>query len=79
MPSVFIGAAEQIAEQMEEHRAVYGFSYYVVSVGSSSGSRAWSGGWTGADRGLQPPGIAARSFAVSSASTVPVTGSIATP
>jgi probable F420-dependent oxidoreductase len=31
MPSVFIGAVEQIAEQMEGRRAVYGFSYYVVS------------------------------------------------
>jgi probable F420-dependent oxidoreductase len=31
MPSVFIGAVEEVAEQMEERRAVYGFSYYVVS------------------------------------------------
>jgi alkanesulfonate monooxygenase SsuD/methylene tetrahydromethanopterin reductase-like flavin-dependent oxidoreductase (luciferase family) len=31
MPSVFIGSLEEIAEQMEERRARYGFSYYVVS------------------------------------------------
>jgi probable F420-dependent oxidoreductase len=31
MPSVFIGSLEDIAEQMEERRARYGFSYYVVS------------------------------------------------
>jgi probable F420-dependent oxidoreductase len=31
MPSVFIGLLEDIAEQMEERRARYGFSYYVVS------------------------------------------------
>ncbi|MBI5878131.1 MAG: TIGR03621 family F420-dependent LLM class oxidoreductase [Chloroflexi bacterium] len=30
MPSVFIGTPEQMAAQMEERRAVYGFSYYVV-------------------------------------------------
>lgn len=31
MPSVFIGPAEQIAEEMWRRREVYGFSYYVVS------------------------------------------------
>ena len=31
MPSVFIGSLDDIAEQMEERRARYGFSYYVVS------------------------------------------------
>jgi len=31
MPSVFIGSVEGIAERMEERRALYGFSYYVVS------------------------------------------------
>ena len=31
MPSVFIGSLDHIAEQMEERRARYGFSYYVVS------------------------------------------------
>jgi probable F420-dependent oxidoreductase len=31
MPSVFIGSLRQIADQMEERRAHYGFSYYVVS------------------------------------------------
>jgi len=31
MPSVFIGSLDEIAEQMEERRARYGFSYYVVS------------------------------------------------
>jgi hypothetical protein len=31
MPSVFIGSAGEIADQMEERRARYGFSYYVVS------------------------------------------------
>jgi probable F420-dependent oxidoreductase len=31
MPSVFIGSVSQIADQMEERRARYGFSYYVVS------------------------------------------------
>ena len=31
MPSVFIGSREDIADQMEERRARYGFSYYVVS------------------------------------------------
>jgi probable F420-dependent oxidoreductase len=31
MPSVFIGSLEDIADQMEERRARYGFSYYVVS------------------------------------------------
>jgi probable F420-dependent oxidoreductase len=31
MPSVFIGSVSQIVDQMEERRALYGFSYYVVS------------------------------------------------
>jgi probable F420-dependent oxidoreductase len=31
MPSVFIGSLEQIAEQMQERRRQYGFSYYIVS------------------------------------------------
>ena len=31
MPSVFIGSVDEIADQMEERRALYGFSYYVVS------------------------------------------------
>jgi hypothetical protein len=31
MPSVFIGTVGGIADQMEERRARYGFSYYVVS------------------------------------------------
>ena len=31
MPSVFIGSTSEIADQMEERRARYGFSYYVVS------------------------------------------------
>jgi probable F420-dependent oxidoreductase len=31
MPSVFIGSLDVIAEQMDERRACYGFSYYVVS------------------------------------------------
>ena len=31
MPSVFIGSTDAIADQMEERRARYGFSYYVVS------------------------------------------------
>jgi len=31
MPSVFIGSVGAIADQMEERRALYGFSYYVVS------------------------------------------------
>jgi probable F420-dependent oxidoreductase len=31
MPSIFIGSAEQIGEQLEERRARYGFSYYIVS------------------------------------------------
>ena len=31
MPSIFIGSLDHIAEQMEERRARYGFSYYVVS------------------------------------------------
>jgi len=31
MPSVFIGSVDAIADQMEERRARYGFSYYVVS------------------------------------------------
>ena len=31
MPSVFIGSVGEIGEQMEERRARYGFSYYVVS------------------------------------------------
>jgi probable F420-dependent oxidoreductase len=31
MPSVFIGSVDDIAEQMEERRVRYGFSYYVVS------------------------------------------------
>jgi probable F420-dependent oxidoreductase len=31
MPSVFIGSVSDIADQMEERRARYGFSYYVVS------------------------------------------------
>src|SRR5262249_49524691 len=31
MPSVFIGSVDRIADQMEERRANYGFSYYVVS------------------------------------------------
>jgi probable F420-dependent oxidoreductase len=31
MPSIFIGSVDQIAEQMEERRARFGFSYYVVS------------------------------------------------
>jgi probable F420-dependent oxidoreductase len=31
MPSVFIGSVERIADEMEERRACYGFSYYVVS------------------------------------------------
>src|SRR5262245_153365 len=31
MPSLFIGSAEQISEQMEERRERYGISYFVVS------------------------------------------------
>jgi probable F420-dependent oxidoreductase len=31
MPSVFIGSVSEIVDQMEERRARYGFSYYVVS------------------------------------------------
>ena len=31
MPSVFIGSVGEIADQMEERRARYGVSYYVVS------------------------------------------------
>ena len=31
MPSVFIGSVSDIGDQMEERRAQYGFSYYVVS------------------------------------------------
>jgi probable F420-dependent oxidoreductase len=31
MPSIFIGSAEQISEQMRERRERYGFSYYIVS------------------------------------------------
>jgi hypothetical protein len=31
MPSVFIGSIGEIVDQMEERRAHYGFSYYVVS------------------------------------------------
>jgi probable F420-dependent oxidoreductase len=31
MPSVFIGSIGEVADQMEERRALYGFSYYVVS------------------------------------------------
>ena len=31
MPSVFIGSVGEIADRMEERRALYGFSYYVVS------------------------------------------------
>ena len=31
MPSVFIGSTSEIVDQMEERRARYGFSYYVVS------------------------------------------------
>jgi probable F420-dependent oxidoreductase len=31
MPSVFIGSVDEIADQMEERRALYGFSYYVAS------------------------------------------------
>jgi probable F420-dependent oxidoreductase len=31
MPSVFIGSTSEIADQMEERRAHYGFSYYIVS------------------------------------------------
>jgi probable F420-dependent oxidoreductase len=31
MPSVLIGSVSAVAEQMEERRARYGFSYYVVS------------------------------------------------
>jgi probable F420-dependent oxidoreductase len=31
MPSVFIGSVSEIEDQMEERRARYGFSYYVVS------------------------------------------------
>ncbi len=31
MPSVFIGSVSEIADQMAERRAHYGFSYYVVS------------------------------------------------
>jgi probable F420-dependent oxidoreductase len=31
MPSVFIGSVGEIADQMEERRARYGFTYYVVS------------------------------------------------
>jgi probable F420-dependent oxidoreductase len=31
MPSIFIGSAEQIAEDMWRRRELYGFSYYVVS------------------------------------------------
>jgi probable F420-dependent oxidoreductase len=31
MPSVFIGSVDRIADQMEERRALYGLSYYVVS------------------------------------------------
>jgi probable F420-dependent oxidoreductase len=31
MPSAFIGSTDEIVDQMEERRARYGFSYYVVS------------------------------------------------
>ena len=31
MPSIFIGSIEQIAEQMQQRRERYGFSYYIVS------------------------------------------------
>jgi hypothetical protein len=31
MPSVLIGSLSEIVDQMEERRARYGFSYYVVS------------------------------------------------
>ena len=31
MPSVFIGSVSEIADQMEQRRERYGFSYYVVS------------------------------------------------
>ncbi len=31
MPSVFVGSIDAMADQMEERRARYGFSYYVVS------------------------------------------------
>ena len=31
MPSVFIGSVNEIADQMEQRRERYGFSYYVVS------------------------------------------------
>jgi probable F420-dependent oxidoreductase len=31
MPSVFIGSVDAVADQMEERRARYGFSYYIVS------------------------------------------------
>ncbi len=31
MPSIFIGSANQIAEDMWRRRELYGFSYYVVS------------------------------------------------
>jgi probable F420-dependent oxidoreductase len=35
MPALFIGSLEQIAEQMQERRERYGFSYYVVSDASA--------------------------------------------
>lgn len=31
MPSIFIGSVDQIVEQMQERRARYGYSYYIVS------------------------------------------------
>ena len=31
MPSIFIGSAEHIAEQIQARRAQYGFSYFAVS------------------------------------------------
>jgi len=31
MPSVLVGSVHEIADAMEERRARYGFSYYVVS------------------------------------------------
>ena len=31
MPSVFIGSVSEVADQMEERRALHGFSYYVLS------------------------------------------------
>ena len=80
MPSVFIGSLDDIAEQMEERRARYGFSYYVVSDRQLDRAaplvarlgRPLSGG-------RYARRMAARRRSVSSARTVRVTGSITTP